>query len=108
MFKLSEVLNSPLQTLQETHHDGCLPQEYSALQIDKENVVLTSMKQAEDGNGIIMRLVEVDGKATEATVESEALNTKFTMCWKPQEIKTVRITPDQNVTECLITGAPIN
>lgn len=102
LFRESEVLNNPLQTHQETHHDGTLPQVFSALSVDKENVIVTSIKSAEDGNGIIMRIVETDGKSTEATVDFSAAKSKFTMNWGPQEIKTVRISADGKVTECLI------
>ncbi len=102
LFRAAAVLNDPLQSHQETHHDGVLPQIYSGLAVDKGNVVATAIKTAEDGNGVIMRLVELNGVQTEATVEFGALNTKFTMTWGPQEIKTVRIAPDGAVTECMI------
>ncbi len=102
LFRMSEVLNNPLQTHQETHHDGNLPQVYSALMVDKENIIVTAVKQAENGDGIIMRIVETDGKPTNATVDFTAVNAKFTMSWKPQEIKTIRITSDGKVSECLI------
>ncbi len=102
LFKDSEVLNNPLQTHQETHHDGTLPQVYSALSVDKENIVVTSIKSAEDANGFIMRIVETNGTSTEATVDFSALGVKFTLAWGPQEIKTIRITNDKNIVECMI------
>ena len=102
LFKAAAVLNDPLQSHQETHHDGVLPQTYSGLTVDQDNVVVTAIKTAEDGNGTIMRIVETSGKQTEATVDAGALNAKFTMSWGPQEIKTVRIASDGTVTECLI------
>ncbi len=101
LFKASELLNSPLQTHQETHHDGALPQEYSALAIDKENIVITAIKAAEDGNGVILRAVEANGIPTTATIRSDALKANFTMNWAPQEIKTIRIT-ENDAAECLI------
>ena len=103
LFRMSEVLNNPLQTHQETHHDGNLPQSYSAIDIDKENIIVTAVKQAENGDGIIIRVVETDGKQTDATVDFTAINAKFSMSWKPQEIKTIRITADGKIEECLIT-----
>ena len=103
LFRKSEVLNNPLQSHQETHHDGTLPQIYSGVDISNADVVLTALKQAEDGNGLVMRLVETDGKETTATVKLCAMNTEFTMLWKPQEIKTVRIDKDGKVSEVLIT-----
>ena len=102
LYKASEVLNNPLQTHQETHHDGNLPQVYSAITVDRENIVVTAVKSAEDGSGIIMRIVETNGTQTTATVDFGALNARFTMSWGPQEIKTVKIAPDGNVSECLI------
>ncbi len=103
LFRLSEILNSPLQTHQETHHNGVLPQTYSALNVDCDNVIVTAVKTAENGNGTIMRIVETDGRETNATVDFRALNVSFTMQWKPQEIKTVRIDKNGNVSECMIT-----
>ena len=101
LFRMSEVLNNPLQTHQETHHDGTLPQSYSGIEADNENIVVTAIKRAEDGNGIIIRAVETDGRETEATIKSDALKASFTMKWKPQEIKTIRITAE-GADECLI------
>ena len=102
LFRMSEVLNNPLQTHQETHHDGTLPQTYSGIDVDNENIVVTAIKRAEDGNGIIIRAVETDGRETEATIKSDALRASFTMKWKPQEIKTIRVTAD-GASECMIT-----
>lgn len=103
LFRESEVLNNPLQTHQETHHDGTLPQIYSAIDVDKENIVVTAIKSSEDGNGIIMRIVETDGAETNATINFKAVNLKFTLDFGPQEIKTVRIASDGKISECLIT-----
>ena len=102
LFKASEVLNNPLQTHPETHHDGTLPQIYSGVSVSGDQVVITAVKTAEDGCGTIVRLVETAGKPTEATVDFGALNAKFTLTFNPQEIKTVRIAPDGTVSECLI------
>ena len=103
LFRLSEILNNPLQTHQETHHDGTLPQIYSAIDVDKENVVVAAIKSAEDGNGIIMRIVETNGNETKAEIDFKAVNAKFSLEFAPQEIKTVRISADGNVSECMIT-----
>ena len=102
LFKLSEVLNSPLQTHQETHHDGTLPQEYSAIETDKNNIVITSIKSAEDGDGIIIRAVETDGASTAANIKLNALNVEFSAEFSPQEIKTIRISKDLSIKEIMI------
>ena len=49
--------------------DGPLPTgKASFCQVDRPNVLLTTLKQAEDGDGIILRLTETQGRATKATV----------------------------------------
>ena len=103
LFKESELLNSPLQTHQETHHDGQLPQVYNGLNIDKDNIFITSIKSAEDGDGFVLRLIEADGKKTEAKISLKALSAEFGLEFNPQEIKTIRIFADGTMKESLIT-----
>ena len=103
LFREGELLNTPLQLTQETHHDGTLEPEYSGISVDKDNIVVTSVKAAEDGNGLILRIIEADGKETAAEIDFKALGKKFTAEFKPQEIKTVRISADGEVSEGMIT-----
>lgn len=103
LYKASELLNNPLQTHQETHHNGSLPQTYSGLEVSEDNVVVTSIKSAEDGNGYVMRIVETDGKKTCNKISFKAIGAEFEAKFNPQEIKTFRIDADGVVKECLIT-----
>lgn len=102
LFKESEILNTPLQVTQETHHDGALPQNFSGISVDKENVVVTSIKSAEDGNGLILRIVETNGQKTDAEIDFKALEKKFSLSFVPQEIKTIRIDGEGKIKESLI------
>jgi alpha-mannosidase len=45
------------------------PEEASFISIDNKNVVLSGMKQAEDGKELIVRLLEVEGKETTVNVQ---------------------------------------
>ncbi|MCQ2480016.1 MAG: glycosyl hydrolase-related protein, partial [Clostridia bacterium] len=103
LFKAGELLNTPLEVTQETHHDGSLPPVYSAISVDKENVVVTSVKSAEDGNGIVMRIIETNGEKTDCEIDFKAVDKKFSLSFNPQEIKTVRIPTDGNICEVKIT-----
>jgi hypothetical protein len=47
---------------------GDLPESLSFCQVDKSNVMLLTMKQAEDGEGIIIRLNETEGLNTEVNI----------------------------------------
>jgi alpha-mannosidase len=60
--------NYKLTAKQVQPHSGSLPLEYSYLGVDRENVVLTAMKKAEDAQGLILRIVEWAGKEGEVTI----------------------------------------
>jgi len=47
---------------------GNLPKSMSLCQIDKSNILLMTLKKAEDGEGIIIRLIETEGHDTEVSV----------------------------------------
>ena len=56
--KLAYLLNSPLEAKKIKSQNGTLPEEYSLLSIDSENVICETVKNAEDGDGVIVRLYE--------------------------------------------------
>ena len=47
---------------------GSLPPTASFCQVDAPNVLVLTLKKAEDGNGYILRMVETEGKATKVKV----------------------------------------
>ncbi|MFC1716529.1 glycoside hydrolase family 38 C-terminal domain-containing protein [Candidatus Poribacteria bacterium] len=47
--------------------EGTLPESAIFCQVDKPNVLLLTLKEAEDGDGIIIRLVETEGNSVNAT-----------------------------------------
>ena len=51
-----------MQTL--TFHKGALPTTFGGIEVEKENVVVTAVKPAEDGEGVVLRLNEVEGRNT--------------------------------------------
>lgn len=55
------LLNRPLECMP-TVGGGTLPLEYSLISCDCENIVIETVKEAEDGNGIIVRMYEAWGK----------------------------------------------
>ena len=88
----SRELNEKPIALFETYHKGELPQSASFLSVSADNVLVTVMKEAEDGSGdLILRLVETAGRACETQVAVHGLHRKFFLAFTPFEIKTVRI-----------------
>jgi alpha-mannosidase len=55
---------------------GTLDSKMSFCQVDKTNVFLLTLKRAEDGDGIIVRLIETEGKDVTATLTLPHLTIK--------------------------------
>lgn len=89
--KEAELFNTPVQLYQETHHSGSLPEVYSGISIDVDNVVVSALKMAQDGSGYILRAYECEGRSVMAEFDFKLLDRKFAFDFKPQEIKTIFI-----------------
>ena len=61
--------NYTLKAMQVEAHAGALPARHSFVSAEPENVVLTAVKKAEDGNGLVFHLYEWAGKAGEIKLE---------------------------------------
>jgi alpha-mannosidase len=104
-------LNYPLLTLKIEKHEGDLKDEHSFLGLQADNVVLTAVKKAEDGNELILRYYEWAGKESDVKLQLPAgaqsasetdlmerplaeipvKDGTVTVHTKPYEIKTVRV-----------------
>ena len=58
-------LNQPLRPFICGSHAGQLGREYSMLKVDNDQVAVVAMKKAEDGDGVIVRVRELTGRAAE-------------------------------------------
>lgn len=63
----AELQQQPF-AIAETFHRGDLPSSYSGITVSKSNVSVTAIKQSEDGDGIILRCYETDGKDTDVEI----------------------------------------
>lgn len=92
-------LNSPAVHVVETYHKGKLPQTFGGVEIDNENVILSAMKEAEDGDGVIVRLYECNGKGGAACIKLPWLNAEIKTSFNSCEIKTFKIKKDGKIEE---------
>lgn len=97
-----KVLNMPPVLVQETHHDGVLPQEYSALELDKKNISISALKNSENDDGLIIRFSETCGMPTTVTVKFKAINKSFELNFTSQEVKTIQLSKDCTFKEVQI------
>lgn len=105
-------LNCPVYTTVVEKQEGQLPKELSFVSVDKENVIMEVVKQAEESNDIILRVYECYNRRANATIKFfkdleavyecdleernvvEEMDTKdgiFTFQIKPYEIKTFKL-----------------
>jgi len=58
--------NYPSQATVVTHHPGTLGGEHSLVGLKDDGVALTAIKRSEDGDGLIVRMFDWSGKASQA------------------------------------------
>jgi alpha-mannosidase len=85
----------------ETYHPGKLPQTDSYVTVDKSNVIVSALKQAEDSDDLIVRCYETDKKRTSAEIALPKFGRTIRADFAPSEIKTFRVpkNPELPVTE---------
>ncbi|MCX7795322.1 MAG: alpha-mannosidase [bacterium] len=94
--KLAESLNNPVIAFVEYKHPGILPQEQSFISVDKENIIVTVIKEGEDSDDIILRAYETIGKETKA--KFKLFDRIWFTTFKPCEIKSFSIPKDKNLS----------
>ena len=86
------VLNQPLTTQLESQHPGPLPVEQSFGSVVAGTVLLTVVKNAEDGDGaVVLRGYETDGTPGTAVIDVAFLHRSITAEFGAHEIKTLLV-----------------
>ncbi len=89
--RIAEEMTAPVPVLYQGIHRGTRAQSASFLSVDVPDVVVSALKQSEDGNDLIIRCYETDGRATKATLDLGLVHRKWTGSFHPLEIKTLRV-----------------
>jgi alpha-mannosidase len=93
--KRAAELNQPPIALFGTYHpEGRLPQKDSFVSVDQDNVIVSVVKKAEDGNDLILRCYETGKIATHATIRLPHCQRAIEADFGPCEIKTFRVPAD--------------
>lgn len=64
-YKVALEANCPLIAVKCSVHEGRLPKEFSFASLSPDNLVLTVLKLAEDGDGVVARFYEAEGRGAE-------------------------------------------
>jgi alpha-mannosidase len=90
--RLADELQTPAEYVMCSRHTGTEPWERSFFDVQPESVAVLALKRAErDSNGVIVRLQEREGKATEATIKSSLWQVNQSVSFRPWELKTLLI-----------------
>jgi alpha-mannosidase len=93
--KRAAELNQPPVALFGTYHpEGRLPQTDSFVSVDQDNIIVSVVKKAEDGDDLIVRCYETGKIATRATICLPRWNRSIEADFDPCEIKTFRVPRD--------------
>jgi alpha-mannosidase len=92
--KRAAELNQEPVALISTFHEGTLPQSASYVEVESSSVLASVLKQAEEGNALILRLYETSKNNARAKITLPFLKRSFEAEFAPCEIKTFRIPLD--------------
>jgi len=93
--KAEKYLMKPVVYLT-NNHAGPLPKKDSFVTLAGEGVSIMAAKTAEEGNGWILRCVELHGKETKAAIRIKSLNQSVDFTLKPCGIKTFLVPAGKN------------
>ena len=99
--RAAELNQPPVAMFAAFHPDGTLPQADSFLSVAPENVMVTVLKEAETGDGLVLRAVETAGAAARASIRLPMLGHTIEADFGANEIKTFLIPrdPAQDIIE---------
>jgi alpha-mannosidase len=94
-----ELNRPPIALIATGRPEGTLPLSASYLQVTPANIVVSALKQAEEGDDLILRAYESAGRAAQATLR--LFDRRFEADFRPGEIKSWRIptNPARAITE---------
>ncbi|MGV8139909.1 MAG: alpha-mannosidase [Mangrovibacterium sp.] len=89
--RLAEEFSAQPVAIYQGIHGGSLPKSGSFLSVDTPSVIVSAIKQSEEGDDMIIRCVEAAGKSALATLDLGFAGRKWKGRFSPFEIKSLRI-----------------
>lgn len=88
----SATLNIPPEVVETYRHNGILPAENSLISVDAPNVIVCVVKECEDDDSIVVRMLETCGNLSNVVLN--VFGHKFVVHIEPWELKTFKIVGD--------------
>ena len=92
-----EFHNPPIPVYMIGRKDGSLPSQMGFCNVDKPNVMLLTLKRAEDGDGLILRLIETEGEDAQVDVRLPFIRASKAYLTSPveEDVKEVTVKADR-------------
>ncbi len=84
----ARLFNTPVTQILENNHPGVLPLHGEGLTLTGENVMLSAIKRAEDGKGLVVRLYETAGKEAAFTLSGPCVRVPLREKLSPWSVET--------------------
>jgi alpha-mannosidase len=102
MYQEAALVQEPILVLADSAHPGAVAERTDGfLHVDADNVVIPVMKKAEEGEALIVRLLETEGRDTECNLT--VMEKTYHISIGHAEIKTLRIDEDGCISETELT-----
>lgn len=104
----AELVVPAIAHIESAHDAGAVPlaRTFTGARVEPSNVIVTTLKQAADGGGWIVRVHEASGKATQARIEIPFLNVSWSLDIGAHELRTYRIL-DGEIAETDLVERPV-
>jgi alpha-mannosidase len=108
--RAASELNQRPTLLMESAHPGRLPSIGRYGSLTPENLVFGGLKVAEDGDDLVVRVVETAGRAVRGVVDLQLWQRRFEVDIRPFEIRTFRVSrdPETDVLETDLLERPLS
>lgn len=97
--RIADEFTAPPVVIYQGIHGGSLPKSGSFLTIDSPGVIVSAIKQSENGKDTIIRCVETSGVKVTAELDLKFAAIKWKGNFHPYEIKTLRVNDKDEVKE---------
>ena len=97
--RIAEEFIAPPLPIYQGIHGGRMRKSGSFVAIDQPNVIVSAVKEAENGNDIIVRCVETLGKTANANIHFRTFGYSWPVSLNPYQIKTLRVSREGSIRE---------
>jgi alpha-mannosidase len=89
--RLADEFTVPAPVIYQGIHAGARPESDSFVSVSAPDVIVSAFKKAEEGDDLILRCYETDGRPSSAKISMRVPKAEWSGQFRPLEIKTLRV-----------------